>query len=245
VGAARLLLADTSNQKEFHVTSSARLPSHRVDEDAKPAAGPDGRTVVTLGAGAEKERALIERARQGDAGAFEQLVRLHQRRVLALLGHFVRPSADVEDLAQQVFLKVYLALPRFDFRSAFSTWLYRIAVNEAYDYLRRRRAQKSPAGTELAVDELAALEHLGGSVTQPEPPDVAAQTERRQLVEKLLARLPVDDRLVLTLRELEGMNITEIAEIMKLPENTVKVRLFRARARLAEAYRRLLRAQSR
>jgi len=192
----------------------------------------------------DEEQSLIRQAQKGDHDAFEALLRRHQRRVLSLIGHFLRRPADSEDIAQQVFLKVYLALPRFDFRSAFATWLYRIAVNECYDHLRRQRAQKSAAAAEVPVEEAVSLEQLGSSATQPEELDIVARTELRQVAEKLFRRLSRDDRLVLTLKELEGFSIEEIGQIMRLRESTVKVRIFRARKRLAEAYRRLVRARS-
>ncbi len=193
--------------------------------------------------GQDEEQNLIRRAQKGDHEAFETLLRQHQRRVLSLISHLLRRPADIEDIAQQVFLKVYLALPRFDFRSAFGTWLYRIAVNECYDHLRRQRARKSAAAAEIPLEEVVSLEQLGSSATQPEGLDIVARTELRQVAEKLFRRLSPDDRLVLTLKELEGFSIEEIAQIMRLQESTVKVRIFRARKRLAEAYRRLVRAR--
>lgn len=203
--------------------------------------GSDGEPVAEPAANArDEERALIRRAQQGDHEAFEALLRQHTRRVLSLITHLLRRSADVEDVAQQVFLKVYLALPRFDFRSAFSSWLYRIVVNECYDHLRRQRAQKSPASAEVQVEELAVLEQMGQSATQPRTIDAAARAELDQVVEKLFRRLPPEDRLVLTLKELEGFSVEEIAQVMGLRENTVKVRLFRARRRMLEAYQRVV-----
>lgn len=188
----------------------------------------------------EEEHALIRRAQGGEHDAFETLVRRHQRRVLSLIAHLVRQPAEVEDIAQQVFFKVYLALPRFDFRSAFSTWLYRIAVNECYDHLRRQRAQKSPTRVEVGVEELAKLAQLSKAATQPVPPDIARQTELRQIVEKLFRHLAPKDRLMLVLKELEGFSVEEITAIMGLKESTVKVRLFRARRHMLEAYQRLM-----
>ncbi|MBI2955917.1 MAG: sigma-70 family RNA polymerase sigma factor [Acidobacteria bacterium] len=189
-----------------------------------------------------EERRLIERAQRGDHEAFRALVERHQRRVFSLIANVVRRPADVEDIAQQVFLKVYLALPRFDFRAAFSTWLYRIAVNECYDDLRRRRAQKAPGEAEVPVAEPAEWERLlsGGGAGEPDP---GRRAEARQLVERLFARLPAEDRLLLSLKELEGFSIEEIAALRGLKENTVKVRLFRARRRLVEIERRFLSAR--
>ena len=102
-----------------------------------------------------EERRLIERAREGDHQAFAALVERYQRRVFSLAGHLTRRPEDVEDLAQQVFLKVYQALPRFDFRAGFGTWLYRIAINECYDYLRRKRTLKAAEQSEVQVGEWA------------------------------------------------------------------------------------------
>ncbi len=186
-----------------------------------------------------EERDLIGRAQRGDQEAFAALLRLHRRRVFALIGHLVRQPADIEDLAQQVFLKVYRALGRFNFQASFSTWLHRIVVNECYDHLRRHRARKSSAGNEVAVEDLAELERLGAAGNSPRPLDAARRLELRQTVEQLFARLPADDRLLLALRELEGLSMEEIARVLGVKENTVKVRLFRARKRLVEIHRRL------
>ena len=183
------------------------------------------------------ERELIERAQKGDHEAFRVLVERHQRRVFSVIAHLLRRPAEVEDIAQQAFLKAYLALPRFDFRAAFSTWLYRIVVNECYDQMRRQRAQKAGGESEVSLGDPSDLERLqaspggGGS-------DIARGAEARQLVEALLARLPAEDRVLVLLRELEGFSIEEIAAMTKLKGNTVKVRLFRARRRLVEIHRR-------
>lgn len=190
-------------------------------------------------AGKREDRILVELAQQGDQRAFETLLQKHQRRVLSLIGHTIRQPNEVEDLAQQVFLKVYTALPRFDFRAEFSTWLYRITVNECYDHLRRQRALKSHGGNEIQVGELADLDRLSAKRSRPAE-NPARQAELKQTVEILFSRLSAEERLLLTLRELEGYSMKEIATVMELKENTVKVRLFRARKRLLELHRRLL-----
>lgn len=182
------------------------------------------------------ERRLIERAQKGDHEAFRALVERHQRRVFSVIAHLLRRPADVEDIAQQVFLKAYLALPRFDFRAAFSTWLYRIAVNECYDQMRRQRAQKAAGDSEVALGDPAELERLAGP--EPRGGGIARGAEARELVAALLERLAPEDRLLVTLRELEGFSIEEISKMTQLKANTVKVRLFRARRRLAEIHRR-------
>lgn len=190
-------------------------------------------------AGKREDRILVELAQQGDQRAFETLLQKHQRRVLSLIGHTIRQPNEVEDLAQQVFLKVYTALPKFDFRAEFSTWLYRITVNECYDHLRRQRALKSHGGNEIQVGELADLDRLSAKRSRPAE-NPARQAELKQTVEILFSRLSAEERLLLTLRELEGYSMEEIATVMELKENTVKVRLFRARKRLLELHRRLL-----
>lgn len=185
------------------------------------------------------ERELIERAQQADHEAFENLLRGYQRRVLSLIARLIPRQAEVEDVAQQVFLKVYMALPRFNFRAAFSTWLYRVVVNECYDHLRRQRALKSPGGSEVAVGELAELDRLSAQPGRP-PDEVGRRLELRQVVEQLLRRLSPEDRLLMTLKEMEGFSTQEVADVLSLKENTVKVRLFRARKRLLEVHRRLM-----
>ncbi|MDA2913710.1 sigma-70 family RNA polymerase sigma factor [Acidobacteriia bacterium AH_259_A11_L15] len=201
--------------------------------------GPPAETRARSQEAQAEERDLIVRAQRGDQEAFAALLRLHRRRVFALIGHLVRQPADIEDLAQQVFLKVYRALGRFNFQASFSTWLHRIVINECYDHLRRQRARKSSAGNEVAVEDLAELERLGAAGHSPRPVDAARRVELRQTVEQLFARLPAADRLLLALRELEGLSMEEIARVLGVKENTVKVRLFRARKRLVEIHRRL------
>lgn len=179
----------------------------------------------------EEETDLIRRSQKGDQRAFAEIVRRYQPRVFAIIAHLVRASSDVEDLAQQVFVKLYLALPTFRFRSALGTFLYRIAVNECYDYLRRRRARE-PREAMLNEEQAARLERLEDEqaaqrLTEPE------RLELKESVMKLLARATPEERILLTLREVEGFSIREIADIMDMNENTVKVKLFRAREKLA------------
>jgi RNA polymerase sigma-70 factor (ECF subfamily) len=183
------------------------------------------------------ERRQIERAQKGDHEAFRALVERHQRRVFSVIAHVLRRPADVEDIAQQVFLKAYLALPRFDFRAAFSTWLYRIAVNECYDQMRRQRALKAAGDSEVTLEDSSQWERLEAEPGQ-RTSGIARGAEARELVEGLLRRLPPEDRLLVALRELEGFSIEEIAEMTKMKANTVKVRLFRARRRMVEIHRR-------
>lgn len=193
---------------------------------------------LTQKEGKVRERELIEEAQRGDHRAFEELLQRHQRRVLSLISNLVRQPNEVEDIAQQVFLKVHLALRKFDFRSAFSTWLYRIVVNECYDHLRRQRSLKSPGGSEIAVGEWQELDRLSPSASSGSQ-DFARRVELGQIVERLFRRLSPEERTLLTLRDVEGFSVEEIARVLELKENTVKVRLFRVRKRLLEVYKRL------
>lgn len=180
------------------------------------------------------ESDCIRRAQQGDVAAFEELVRTHQKRVLGIVAGILRWSEDIEDIGQQVFLKVYLAIKRFDGRSSFSTWLYKIAVNETYDYLRKKKARKLVYEADLSVDQ---EERLGQK--PPEVPTRAAldRAEDRQAVERLLSELPAEERLMIVLKEVEGYSVEEISQALKMNPNTVKVRMFRARRRLSDMYR--------
>jgi len=188
------------------------------------------------GPAGDEERPLVERARAGDHQAFAALVERYRRRVFSLVFHLSRRPEDVEDLAQQIFLKVYLALPRFDFRASFGTWLYRIAANECYDFLRRKSTLKAAEDREVQVGEWSEWERWAGASA---PADAQRRAEARDLAHRLLRRLPEQDRILLLLREVEGFSHAEMARMFGLSENVIKVRLFRARKRLVEAHRRL------
>lgn len=182
------------------------------------------------------DRELVRRAQEGDKAAFEVLVRKHQGRVFAVAGGILRNREDVEDTAQQVFLKAYFSLKRFDQRAAFSTWLYKITVNECWDLLRRRKVRPLVYESELSEEQA----HLYQS-TEEKPehaPDVSEQMETRQQLDRWLDCLDERDRVILVLKEVQGFTVTEIAEMMGINGNTVKVRLFRARQRIAERIRR-------
>ena len=185
---------------------------------------------------AESEQ--IRRAQHGDVPAYEQLVRKHQRRVMSIVGGILRWREDVEDVAQQVFLKVYLSIQRFDGRSSFSTWLYKIAVNETYDHLRKKKARRLVYESDLSEEQERHLhENASESCTGEQTPMALERLESRQMVERLLAELSPEDRMMLVLKEVEGFSIDEISEMMAQNTNTIKVRMFRARRRLAEIYR--------
>jgi RNA polymerase sigma-70 factor, ECF subfamily len=176
------------------------------------------------------DRELVRRAQKEDKEAFEELVRRHQRRVFAVAGGILRKREDVEDIAQQVFVKAYFSLKRFDQRAAFSTWLYKITVNECWDLLRKKKVR--PLVYESDLSEEQARQVIGSAEKENQGPDVSDRLAARQRVERLLDGLDERDRLMLILKEVEGFSIEEIAEVLDLNANTVKVRLFRARRRV-------------
>ena len=188
---------------------------------------------------AQDERELVGRAQQGDAGAYEVLVRRHQQRIFAVVGGILRRSEDIEDIAQQVFLKAYLALKRFDQRAAFGTWLYKIAVNECWDFLRKKKVRPLLYEADLSEDQSRQMTGALEDIAAGSGGDIRKRLELREQIERLFEAIDERDRLMLVLKEVEGFSVEEIGEILDLNVNTVKVRLFRARGRLVKLYRRL------
>jgi RNA polymerase sigma-70 factor (ECF subfamily) len=210
-----------------------RVP--KVEPLGLPAGQAGGKPTGAKTPGAVDDRELVRRAQNEDQEAFEELVRRHQHRVFAVAGGILRRREDVEDIAQQVFVKAYFSLKRFDQRAAFSTWLYKITVNECWDMLRKKKVRplvyESDLSEEQARQVVAAEEKNGGG------PDISDRLEARQRVENLLEGLDERDRLMLVLKEVEGFAVEEIAEVLHLNANTVKVRLFRARRRIVNKVR--------
>ena len=207
----------------------ARVPK---TEPLEPPARPD-RKATEVGAANDPE--LVRRAKRQDKEAFEELVRRHQHRVFAVAGGILKRREDVEDVAQQVFVKAYFSLKRFDQRAAFSTWLYKITVNECWDLLRKKKVR--PLLYEADLSEEQARKAMQSAELGIDGPDVSERLAARQQVERLLEGLDERDRLMLILKEVEGFSIEEIAEVLELNANTVKVRLFRARRRVVSQAR--------
>lgn len=185
---------------------------------------------------AEDDRELVRRAQKDDKAAFEELVKRHQSRVFAVAGGILRNREDVEDIAQQVFLKAYFSLKRFDQRAAFSTWLYKITVNECWDLLRKRKVRPLVFEAEFSEEQARqyqAVEEKGDGAL-----DASEQLALRQEVQELMECLEERDRLMLVMKEVQGFSVEEIAEILEINGNTVKVRLFRARQRITERVKR-------
>jgi len=185
------------------------------------------------------DRELVHRAQQDDKDAFEILVKRHQNRVLAVAGGILRNKEDVEDIAQQVFLKAYFSLKRFDQRAAFTTWLYKITVNECWDLLRKRKVR--PLLYEAELSEEQAKIYQQSEEAEDGAPDISETLALREQVEKLMEVLEERDRMMLILKEVQGFSVEEIAEILEINGNTVKVRLFRARQKITDRMKRLRR----
>jgi len=182
------------------------------------------------------ERQLVRRAQKGDKEAFEVLVERHQHRVFAVARGILKRQEDVEDIAQQVFVKAYFSLKRFDQRAAFSTWLYKITVNECWDLLRKRKAR--PLVYEADFSEEQSRQFSASEQLADGGPDTSERLAMRQRLANMLAQLDDRDRAMLILKEVEGFSVEEIADSLGLNANTVKVRLFRARRRVVEYARR-------
>ncbi len=198
-----------------------------------------GQSEGTVDARGRGKAAGAARPRQATLRAYEELVRIHQHRVLAVVGGILRGSGDVEDVAQQALAKAYFSIRRFDLRSAFGTWLYKIAVNECWDYLRKKKVRRLVYESDLSEEQVRKLESVpeqsfGGHQHRE---DAGRRVEQRQLIERLLGELEEKDQLMLVMKEVEGFSVEEIGEVLGLNVNTVKVRLFRARGRLVEMYR--------
>ena len=191
----------------------------------------------------EREALLIRQAQEGDQHAFETLLRLYDQYVFAIIGSFLRRKQDVEDLAQDVFLKAYLAIRRFRPGAPFAPWLRRITVNTCYDHLRRIRRHPEVTFTDLGEGErdfMHLLAEKGYPVGGREAHD---QVAARDLAERILAGLAPKDRLVITLREVHGLEIAEIASDLGCSRAAAKVRLWRARRAMQAWLQRLIRQE--
>ena len=179
----------------------------------------------------DDDRKLVEQCQKGDALAFEELVRKYQQTVFNLAYHYIGYRNDVEDVAQKIFTKVYFSLPKFDVRRPFFPWLYRIAINQCYDELRRIRRQKTHTFTELSLDDTGSIEKLLSQNETPPDSDDDRQ-ELQALLRKMLDQLPDQQRMAVVLRDLEVIPYSKIAEILKCTEQAARLKVFRARARL-------------
>ncbi len=187
----------------------------------------------------EVDQILVERAQGGDKRAFDQLVSKYQRKLGRLLSRFVRDPAEVEDVSQEAFIKAYRALPSFRGDSAFYTWLYRIGINTAKNYL-VSQGRRAPTSTEFDTEEAETFDdatHLRDINT---PESLLLTKQIGETINGAMDALPEELRAAIVLREIDGMSYEEIAGIMDCPIGTVRSRIFRAREAVAEKLRPLL-----
>ena len=187
----------------------------------------------------EIDQQLVERAQRGDKRAFELLVLKYQRKLGRLLSRFVRDPAEVEDVTQEAFIKAYRALPSFRGDSAFYTWLYRIGINTAKNYL-VALGRRAPTTTGFDNEEAEGFEDADQLRDTSTPESELEGKEIAATVNRAMDALPADLRTAITLREIEGLSYEEIANVMNCPVGTVRSRIFRARDAIAAELRPLL-----
>ncbi len=179
------------------------------------------------------EAEIVRRTQAGDEVAFRQLVERHRSKVFSIIYGIVRNRNDAEDIAQQVFAKIYFSIKGFDFRSSLITWIYKIAVNQCYDYLRKQKVRKLVYESDLGEDDARTMENSALAVEKT--PAISVQMERRDYLARLLSKVSEQERLLLIRKEVHGLSVQELAQETGLNENTIKVKLFRARQKLVKA----------
>ena len=188
------------------------------------------------------DQELVERVQAGDKRAFDLLVLKYQRKVQRLVSRFVRDSGEVDDVVQEAFIKAYRALPTFRGDAAFYTWIYRIAINCAKNYLASPARRIVPQSDLISEDDddAESFERNDGLHDVATPDAEYASKQIAEAVNRAMAALPDDLRTAVTLREIEGLSYEEIAEAMDCPIGTVRSRIFRAREAIATELRPLL-----
>jgi RNA polymerase sigma-70 factor (ECF subfamily) len=179
------------------------------------------------------EQELIERARNGDAAAFNQVVSAYRKRILGTISRLIGRPEDVEDVAQEVFVRLYYSFDQLRSAEVFEPWLYRLTVNASYDYLRRVKRRHESRMADMTETQVVMADSAAGGRRSEEEEE---KKQVREFVQALFRHVSDEDRILLTLKEVEGLSIKELEEIYKINENALKVRLFRARQRVLKAY---------
>jgi RNA polymerase sigma-70 factor, ECF subfamily len=198
-----------------------------------------GKKVQDLTTERNIEQLLVDRAQHGDKKAFELLVVKYQRKLMRLISRLIRDQAEAEDVVQEAFIKAYRALPQFRGDSAFYTWLYRIGINTAKNYL-VTQGRRAPTSTEADVEEAETFDDGDQLRDINTPESMLATKQIAETVNLAMEVLPDELRMAITLREIEGLSYEDIAEAMHCPIGTVRSRIFRAREAIAEKLRPLL-----
>jgi len=176
---------------------------------------------------------LIKRAQSGDSAAFNDVVLAYRKRILGTITRLIARPEDVEDVAQEVFLRLYFSLDQLRTAEVFEPWLYRLTVNAAYDYLRKQRRRQEYRMSDLSEQQMMMADAVAGGRVEH---DEREQKKVRESVDALLGAVSEADRILLMLKELEGLSLKELEKIYNINENALKVRLFRARQRVLKAF---------
>ena len=176
---------------------------------------------------------LIEKAKNGDDGAFNQVVQAYRKRILGTIARLIGKPEDVEDVGQEVFLRLYYSLDQLRAAEVFEPWLYRLTVNAAYDYLRRQKRRHEHRMSDLSEQQVMMADASAGGKQQAEE---VRRTKIREVVQSLLGKVSEEDRILLMMKEVEGLSLKELEKIYRVNENALKVRLFRARQRVLKAF---------
>ncbi len=206
-----------------------------------PSAGERTRTRTRVDHKTSEEADLVRRIQAHDELAFREIVDRYQSKVFSIIYGVLRNHNDAEDIAQQVFSKVYFSIRNFDFRSSLLTWIYKITVNECYDYLRKKRVRKLVYESDFSDEDAQRMEASDPAIDPAVPMD--KRLAQRDLVTKLLSKVSEEDRSLIMLKEVEGHSVEELASMTGLNENTIKVKLFRTRQKLLKAAQRLNRVR--
>jgi RNA polymerase sigma-70 factor, ECF subfamily len=175
----------------------------------------------------------IKRAQAGDSVAFNEIVTAYRKRILGTITRLIARPEDVEDVAQEVFLRLYFSLDQLRTAEVFEPWLYRLTVNAAYDYLRKQRRRQEYRMSDLSEQQMIMADALAGGRADS---DQREAKKTRETVDALLGAVSEADRILLMLKELEGLSLKELEKIYNINENALKVRLFRARQRVLKAF---------
>ena len=188
------------------------------------------------------DQQLVARVQKGDTRAFDLLVLKYQHKIFGLISRYVRDADEVQDVAQEAFIKAYKALPNFRGDSAFYTWLYRIAINTAKNHLVSR--SRRPPGTDVELEDAEYHDSAGGLRELENPENALYGAELKAVVEGAISALPEDLRTAITLREFDGLSYEDIADIMDCPVGTVRSRIFRARESIDALVRRQMNGEA-
>jgi RNA polymerase sigma-70 factor (ECF subfamily) len=202
-----------------------------------PATGEETRVRAKVDHRNSDEALLVRRVQAKDEIAFKEIVERYQSKVFSIIYGILRNHNDAEDIAQQVFAKIYFSIGNFDFRSSLLTWIYKITVNECYDYLRKKRVRKLVYESDFSEEDSLQMENSQTAADQSVLPDETLA--QRDLLLKLLAKVSEEDRTLILLKEVEGHSVEELSQMTGMNENTIKVKLFRTRQKLVKAAQRL------